>query len=643
MNRSIAIILSLAVAAVSIPTLVSGASSGTDSESAVVYVDGARYHLHSVVKGDTLYSLAKRYGVGVDEITASNPNAEGGLSIGMSLKIPNKVEPQDKGLSDKKLRKTFDIHPVQFGETLYSISKRYEISIEMILEDNPSIDPASLIVGANLNIRKSEQGLTSESMLIAELDGYRSQLNRVAPEGLIYHLVEGEETMESLGRRFQMSRSQIEELNNLVSGATLSTGAIILVNDVDGEGQNRYRNSVGFEPLSSDETLEIALLLPLSIRGYALRPMVEFYRGFLLGVEDLKRGGRDVVVNLFNTERDGEVVERIIGDSLYQKSNLIVGPVYEELLPAVLSDAERRYIPVVSPLVTLTQEESNSPVLFQMAPDRALRLKKVEDLFADDIDEDIVVTMISGQTNDDEYSSMIEAFLIEQGLEFHEEVDPYAVVDSMAVDSMLIDTMLIDTMAMDSTLLERRKLRIYERFEYKYEHPSVITEREKAAEERIKLAMEEARLIVKSNDSLILAGLDSLIIPIDTLFLIDSLSAKPSPSDLTQLISRDTVTNIFFVTSNDETEVDRILSALASAYTAQAATLRGSGRRASEVFKFCVVSNPAWRQYENIDHSIYFRDRVIDLPTYLARRDSDVIREFDSRYGTEFSDFPSLY
>ncbi|MFR9672803.1 MAG: transcriptional regulator, partial [Rikenellaceae bacterium] len=46
---------------------------------------------------------------------------------------------------------------------------------------------------------------------------------------------------------------------------------------------------------------------------------------------------------------------------------------------------------------------------------------------------------------------------------------------------------------------------------------------------------------------------------------------------------------------------------------------------------------------ENIDHSIYFRDRVIDLPTYLARRDSDVIREFDSRYGTEFIDFPSLY
>ncbi len=587
MNRKIVAIFALALV-ISMPLAsVEAASTKSRSES-VVYLDGVKYYVHTVVAGDTLYSLAKTYGVSEQEILGENPGLKSGLmNIGFNMKIPFKVEEAERQPSDKKMKRLFDQHVVASGETLYSISRQYAISVAMIMSDNSELDPSHLAIGDSVNIRKTERGIVSEEQTAEEMDHYRQQLNKVAPEGLVYHLVEEGETLSSLASRFAMSLREIEKLNNLSRGAEVAEGAILLVNDTevdlsqedestDGEPKELVKGDI--KALAEDESLQIALLLPLSVQDYALKPIVEFYQGFLLGLEDLKREGRNVVLNLFNTEMNPETVGRIIEDEKFQSANLIVGPVYEESLSEVIEDAERRDVPVVSPLVDIKQ--SDSKVLFQMAPNMANRYDKLDDLFG--IEQH--VTLIYGESND----SLYEAQVLEIMARYNREI---------------------------------------ERYDYKYEHPSVISERERLSEEAIKIAEKEA---------------EELGVMLDSLAL-DSLICEPSPSDLTPLISNGAVSNLFFVLSDNETEVDRILSALASAYTTQVANNRGSDVRMSEVLKFSVVENPEWRNYKNIDRTIYFRDRMYRFPSYVANRNAEVVRAFDGRYAEAFSGFPTQY
>ena len=128
----------------------------------IVYINGSKFYVHTVQPGETLYGLSKAYEVGEKVILQHNPAAAQGLRAGESIKIPFVSDvPQPK--SERKLRKTFDIHTVTQGETLYGISRKYEIPIQTVIEDNPSLDPTNLRLGERILIRKKEIGSEDEA------------------------------------------------------------------------------------------------------------------------------------------------------------------------------------------------------------------------------------------------------------------------------------------------------------------------------------------------------------------------------------------------------------------------------------------------------------------------------------------------
>ncbi|MFI3288559.1 MAG: LysM peptidoglycan-binding domain-containing protein [Rikenellaceae bacterium] len=579
MKRLIFILLAT-FAFVVAPVDASYGAAAVERSKSIVYINGSRYYVHSVAAGDTIYSLSKLYNLEESAIIEANPVLANGLKVGVNIKIPTTGEPAAKPLPVRKQRKTFDSHVVVVGETLYSIARKYKISVQTIVEDNPDLDPSALSVGQMLVIRKDEKGLTSDKQTMEELDDYREQMNRVAPEGYLYYVVVKGDTLYSLAKKCGLTTDELKKINNLEGDASLSIGDIVLLRDPSKalESDVDIVQSVEFVALQSDETLRIALLLPLTMNSRVVKPFEEFYKGFLLGVQDLREAGRSVEVNLYNTERTLAKVKELVKDEEYQRCNLIVGPVYEELIDPVLRDAERRGVPVVSPLATLNS--ADSPVLFQMAPDASSRDEKLNDLLG----KNRSVTLIYSGKNDAEYDAEVKSMLNKMGVDYKTHV-------------------------------------------YSYEHPSLVQERQIAAKKRVERMQESAE-----------ARGDRL-----SKELVDSLLRVNSKSDLTSLIMNDAEYNTFFVMSDNEVDVDRILSALASAYTAQVSINRGSNRDLSKLIKFEVVANPSWKRYENIDRTIYFRDRVITQSSYQASRDSEVIKTFDSRYGKEFDEFPSLY
>ena len=415
-----------------------------EKSQTIVYINGAKYYVHNVRHGETLYSLAKTYGVAEQVIAAENPQLAQGLKADQSLKIPvveTGVVVQEQ-LSPKKLKKTFDQHTVQKGETLYGISKRYAISVETIMEDNPGLDPIHLKPGSVILIRKKAVGKTDEAENTAAWEQYKDRLNLVAEEGYMYHIVAPGATMYALSRRFGTTVENLERLNG-ISAQDLRSGSMLKVpgdakSATEPAPEERFGQpeptesdtlttvepqvkEVDFLALSSGEPLRVALLLPMTDGDKQNPNYLDFYQGFLLGLEKIKtQYGYSVRVDLFNTRQESDRLRTIVDDADFRAARLIVGPVYEEELPAVIGYAEEYAVPVVSPLADVKNVDSD--VLFQMAPPQMRKYAKIEELTQGEHKQ---VTLIYGEKNDREFEREILAAL--QGVPYARHNYRYAV------------------------------------------------------------------------------------------------------------------------------------------------------------------------------------------------------------------------
>ena len=260
----------------------------------IVYINGSKFYVHTVQPGETLYGLSKAYEVGEKVILQHNPAAAQGLRAGESIKIPFVSDvPQPK--SDRKLRKTFDIHTVTQGETLYGISRKYEIPIQTVIEDNPNLDPAHLRLGERILIRKKEIGSEDEAGTREQWEAYRNSLNSVAEEGFAYHIVKPGETFYSLSRRFGITEDRLGTLNGGLKPADLKAGAIIKLPTADVPATaEQPADTLTVRPpaeklltLAPDAALRLSLLLPATTDGRPNASYTEFYQGFLLGEHGL--------------------------------------------------------------------------------------------------------------------------------------------------------------------------------------------------------------------------------------------------------------------------------------------------------------------------------------------------------------------
>lgn len=400
----------------------------SDKSASIVTIEGESYYVHNVEKGETIYSLSKQYAVDEKEITRNNPQAIEGLQVGQVLKIP--VVKKDEKLSKRKERRIFDTHIVNQGETLYSISRRYEIPVNTLLEDNEGLDPAQISIGQEIKIRKKSMGDASPDEIAEQMEDYRDAINRVATD-VTYHLVASGETIYGLSKKYNVTEQQIKDSNDLKDG--LKAGAVVVIpvpsemsedgtlilTDGDSKKQDERDAALwpwdkdqevgeysGFKDVSSKNVINVALLLPLSGEGGKGNDnFLDFYQGVLLGLEELKADRTSVNVSLYNTSRSKNEVVSIVDTPEFKESDLIIGPVYEDALAPVLRYAESKGVPVVSPLAVV--ENTNSPVLFQMAPDQGNKYAKLNSMLANEKN----VIYISTAYPDKELESEVKPYL----------------------------------------------------------------------------------------------------------------------------------------------------------------------------------------------------------------------------------------
>ena len=400
----------------------------TKPSKIVVTKDGKAYYKHMVVKGQTLYSLSKVYGVAEQEIIDSNEGIDpSALRAGVYIYIPRAEEADAATVKDDS--KKFIIYQVKAGDTIYTIARKNKISVEMLEHDNPEIDVENISPGQQIRIRRADRGYATAD------DIERERLSRSAAKDdelkAGEHRVKAGETIYSISRTYGISEEAIMALNGITETSQLKAGMVIKVTEESPEDVNRRGRSraesddvvadtlsaadglygvagddavdagsadAGFISLNRYHTLKMALMLPFHMNGKVNPYYVDFYRGVLVALEDIKAEGYDVEVSVFDTEGSGERVgELMSSEQGLADAQLIIGPVYESELSRVLSFAEQGGVPVVSPLADV--ETLQSPVLFQMQAENEYKNDKIADIF----DGSREIVMIHSSTMDDSF------------------------------------------------------------------------------------------------------------------------------------------------------------------------------------------------------------------------------------------------
>ncbi|WP_291113597.1 LysM peptidoglycan-binding domain-containing protein [Flavobacterium sp. UBA6135] len=141
---------------------------------------------HTVAKGETVAQIAQLYKVTPFDIYQLNPDAKLGIKENTILLIPKAT-----GVPPK-------VHEVKPGDTFYSIAKKYNLTNEQLEKANPSVDKFNLIIGQQLQ-------LTS--------NGVASNDNTKTNGTKTFHQVQPKETFYSIARLYDMSVSELEQLN----------------------------------------------------------------------------------------------------------------------------------------------------------------------------------------------------------------------------------------------------------------------------------------------------------------------------------------------------------------------------------------------------------------------------------------------
>lgn len=110
--------------------LVSSAAAAGPILSPSAATEVASYYI--VQKGDTFYSIAKKYGLVVEQLMAANFTTSTKIIVGQKIAIPHKTQPWSGNQEDLNARN----YQVVKGDTLYSISKRTGVSIDSIKKMN---------------------------------------------------------------------------------------------------------------------------------------------------------------------------------------------------------------------------------------------------------------------------------------------------------------------------------------------------------------------------------------------------------------------------------------------------------------------------------------------------------------------------
>ena len=173
------------------------------------------YTKHKISQGENLSVIAKKYGVKVKDIADANPNAPKVLKLNSTLLIPNKntIKSKNKNAEvavNSTPLNTSGIHEVASKETLWGISKKYNVSVNDLKKANPLIETEGLKIGQQIVIP------TDEAVVNEKQAGTSAEV--VSTDVELFREVKAKETKYGISKEYGITVAELERQNPSIKG-----------------------------------------------------------------------------------------------------------------------------------------------------------------------------------------------------------------------------------------------------------------------------------------------------------------------------------------------------------------------------------------------------------------------------------------
>ena len=298
--------------------------------------DEANFIYHTLNPGETIYFLAKLYGVSDNEIIQSNPDIDiNKLSVGAEVAIPRR-----KFMSDRQKfeipDKRYIYHKVQKGESLSSIAQFYGLSVKELRKENrdlrfPQVGDYVRIPGDKALEITEEVAVKSDSVVAPPAD---TAIVPKRPAGV----------------------TSFRELSGSLNVAVLLPFYF---------KENAVRIEIDSSRMVKGKKVYKEIKRPEDWIYPGSLDFVEMYEGILLAADTLRALGLNITLNAFDIKSDTVDLSRLIKSGKLADMDLIIGPVYSHNLARVSEYAKEIGIPVVSPVPLYNNSVlTGNPTLF---------------------------------------------------------------------------------------------------------------------------------------------------------------------------------------------------------------------------------------------------------------------------------------
>ena len=285
-------------------------------------VNGNVCYYYEVQPKETVYNLARRFGLTKAQIIQYNPSVADGLRAGQTLYFPkNEVDNLPEATKSTTasparpaaIQSSPTSHLVKKGETIYGISRQYDISEADLIAANPRLETTGLKYGSVLTI---PTGDSSGSAATVEQTATATDTNSYTTP-----TVSDDRTPVTPAYETPVLSATSDSSDSSASSGTVS-GIYIESTAAD----STSLSATDAKP----DTMRLTVMLPFMLSAQhpdkQAQLYTEFYRGLLMAADSLRSHGRPLVISAYDTAADIDSVNSILSDPNVARSTVIIAP-----------------------------------------------------------------------------------------------------------------------------------------------------------------------------------------------------------------------------------------------------------------------------------------------------------------------------
>ncbi len=336
------------------------------------------YILHTVEKGQSLYSIASMYNVSQTDIIKLNPGSDRKIYVGHTLRIPLK--------KDGTAAETY--HTIEKGETLYRLSVRYNVTAQALCDANPGLSADNFRTGQVIRIPAPDKKPqpTPEQ---------KPTVQSEQPRCKDMHKVKRRETVFSISRKYGITEDQLVAANPELKGQKKIKRGSWLCIPYPHTAYRKPDSTVVTTPADSSLTLpkkvtarpqksiKAAIILPfLESNGQGGNSrMVEYYEGFLMAVDSIKRLGNNVELYTYDSGSDTRSLGTLLGKPELKDMDVIFGPLNQQQIKPLADFARKNGSRLVIPFTSKDNTVFRNPSVYQINTPQSYLYSEVYDHF----------------------------------------------------------------------------------------------------------------------------------------------------------------------------------------------------------------------------------------------------------------------